>query len=335
MKKVFLLLSFLFLNSLLYGQVITTIAGGGTGAPGSGDGGPATAARIGYTGGFAIDKYGNTYIADGNNQRVRKVDAVTGIISTVAGIGTAGFSGDGGSATAARFNFPAWISFDTAGNYYIADANNFRIRKVDIATDIVTTYAGTGTLGYSGDGGPATAADIYLGNFTCDPFGNIYMEDGASYRVRKIDASGVITTVAGTGSPGSTGDGGSATAATFNAALSSCSNASGNIWVQDNWTLAVRKINFGTGIVTKVAGAGDSVASPYSGDGYSATASHFGSFGICVDDTGNLYITDYVNNRIEKVDTSGIIHTVAGNGTGGHSGDGGPATAAEIYHPEM
>ena len=323
----------LTMNFQVHGQIITTIVGGGT--SGLGDGGPATAASIGLGASIALDASGNIYIADGNNQRVRKVDAATGIITTVAGTGIAGFSGDGGYAIDAQLNVPGVVALDTSGNLYIGDAYNYRIRKVNAITGIISTFAGTGIHEFSGDGGPASAARIFAGDFVFDIYNNFIMVDETldTCRIRKVDGTGIITTIAGTGLWGCSGDGGPATAATFHVNWGICSDRSGNIFLTDG-SAAIRKINAVTGIVTRVAGMEDSISTPYSGDGYPATDSHIDPIGLAVDYIGNLYIADAYNNRIEMVDTMGIIHTIAGTGVRGFSGDGGLAAGAKMYDPE-
>ena len=324
----------LLLPVFSYGQNITTIAGGATGHGGYwGEGGPATAAQINPFGGIAVDKFKNVYLASGGH-RVVKVDQTTGIISTVAGTGVAGFSGDGTPATSAQLNSPTLVCVDTTGNLYIGDGNNYRIRKVEMSTGIITTFAGNGTFGSGGDGGPATAADCDFYAFTFDPFNNMIIESAVSHRIRKVDPSGMISTIAGTGLTGNSGDGGPATAATMAPdALGICTDKYGNIYFADSFQ-SVRKINRSTGIITRVAGTADFVGYPYSGDGYPATASNINPSSITADLIGNLYIADYGNSRIEMVDTFGIIHTVTGTGINGFSGDGGPATSAKIDHPE-
>ena len=317
------------------GQIITTVAGGVIGHGGYwGDGGPATAAQISLFGSLAVDANGNIYIADGGNQRIRKVDAITGIITTVAGTGVAGYSGDGLLATNAKLNAPNEVSVDGNGNIYISDVNNYRIRKVDMASGIITTFAGNGTNGYSGDGFPATAAEINGGFTAWDAFGNMYLDDGANYRIRKIDPIGNISTIAGIGTGGCTSDGAPATSAIISGG-SIGTDGLGNVYYTtwDSCT-SVHKINISTGITTRVAGKSDHIGSPYSGDGILATSCHIYPFGTVVNGIGEIYIADYINQRIEKVDTFGIIHTIAGTGVSGFSGDGGLATSAKISYPE-
>ena len=302
---------------------IDTVAGG------IGDGGLATASRLKDPLDVTVDGSGNLYIADTSNHRVRKVDT-TGKITTVAGTGRSGFSGDGGPATAARLDAPSGVAVDESGNLYIADRLNNRIRKVDTSGRI-TTVAGTGTSGFSDDGGPATAARIFSpSGVALDGSGNLYIADQLNNRIRKVDTSGKITTVAGTGTGSFGGDGGPATQAWINSPRSVEVDGSGNLYIVDRWNYRIRKVDT-AGTITTVAGTG---TSGFSGDGGQATDARINApRGVAVDGSGNLYIADTSNNRIRKVDSSGVITTVAGTGTLGFSGDGGQATAAKIWEP--
>ncbi len=254
-----------------------------------------------------------------------------GNLKTIAGNGTAGYSGDGGAATAAELNDPDGVAFDAQGNMYIADVLNSVIRKVDTSGNI-STVAGNGTAGFSGDGGPATAAEL-KGPFgvTPDSAGNLYIQDTLNARIRKVDPTGTITTIAGNGTPGYSGDGGPATAAELSLNQGARFDASGNLFVADCGNGAVRKIDT-AGIITTVAGNG---TDGFSGDGGPATAAQLSCpSGVAIDTAGDLFIADYLNNRIRKVDAAtGIITTIAGNGTPGFTGDGGPALSAEINLP--
>lgn len=312
--------------------IITTVAGIGTQSF-SGDGGPAVNAGLFGPVGIAFDSAGNYYIADGYNERVRKVNIVTGIITTVAGDGGYGYSGDGGPATSAKVA-PTDVAVDSAGNLYISDVYSSTIRKVTASTGIITTIAGNGTAGYSGDGGPATSAELNAPRaLTLDASGNVYIADSANNVVRKLSiSSGIITTIAGTGTAGISGDGGPATAAEIYDPRGLAFAPSGNLYVSEYSETLVREINMSTGIITTVAGGGPA---GYIGDGGPATSAFiYWSLGLAVDTAGNLYISDEIDCRIRKVAAStGIITTVAGNGTGGYSGDGGPATSAEIGQP--
>ena len=306
---------------------ISTIAG--TGVQGfSGDGGLATHAQLSNPYGIAFDIYGNQYIADEQNSRVRKIDANTGIITTVAGNGGSGNGGDGGLAINANFDWIVGINVDAAGNLYIANWFN-RIRKVDAVTGIVTTVAGGGSSGL-GDGGPATSAVIssYPEQVAIDGYGNLFITDGG--RIRKVDAAtGIISTVAGNGTSGFSGDGGLAVNASLNA-KGVCIDGMGNLYISDFGNNRIRKVNATTGIITTVVGGGTTL-----GDGGLAINAQLASpRKIIIDSYGNLYISDYNHNRIRKVTAAtGIITTVAGNGVMGYSGDGGTAVNAQLYSP--
>ncbi len=249
------------------------------------------------------------------------------IITTVAGNGSAGYTGDGGPATAAQFNHTSGLWVDRSGNLYIGDDTYSVIRKVS-TTGVVTTIAGTGSAGYTGDGGPATAAQInYPENVAVDNTGNVYIADSHNHCIRKVDLSGTITTIAGLGGIGYTGDGGPATAATMYNPTGMAFDNSGNLYVADYGNFCIRKINT-SGIISTFAGDG---STGFSGDGGPATAAKMNTpQNIAIDNIGNLYIADFGNSSIRKVDTSGIITTIAGTGSAGFSGDGGPATAAQI-----
>jgi uncharacterized repeat protein (TIGR03803 family) len=312
---------------------INTQAGNGTQGY-SGDGGPATSAELSAPDGVAVDTSGNIYIGDLGNNRIRKVTVSTGDISTVAGDGTGGYSGDGGPATKAELSSPEGLWVDASGNIYIADHTNSRIRKVTASTGIITTVAGNGTTGYSGDGGPATEAELCAPeDVTVDSAGNIYIADSCNSRIRKVTVStGIITTVAGDGTAGYSGDGGAATKAELDDPIGVGLDTSGNIYIGDFSNNRVRKVTVSTGIITTVAGDG---TNGYSGDGGPATSAEL-SFpgGVEVDSAGNIYIADYGNSRIRKVNAlNGDISTIAGDGTAGYSGDGGAATAAELDIP--
>jgi sugar lactone lactonase YvrE len=249
------------------------------------------------------------------------------IITTVAGNGTAGYSGDGGQATNAELYSPIAVEIDNAGNIYIADANNIRIRKVN-TLGVITTIVGNGTSGYSGDGGMASSAQISRPyGIAIDATGNIYFIDSGNNRVREINTSGIITTIAGNGTTGYTGDGGAATQATLNLGTAIATDKIGNIYISCSSNNVIRKINT-LGIISTIAGngtAGDM------GDGGLATNSElYYPEGIAIDKRGNIFIADLNNNKIRKIDTTGIITTFAGNmyGSPGFGGDGGLATSA-------
>ncbi|MBS1584236.1 MAG: T9SS type A sorting domain-containing protein [Bacteroidetes bacterium] len=249
-------------------------------------------------------------------------------INTIAGVGTAGFSGDGSAATSAEFNSPADVAIDLMGNLYISDEFNYRIRKID-GSGIISTVAGTGTAGYNGDSIAATSAQIgNVVSIAVDAVGRLYLADADNHRVRMIDTSGIIYTIAGTGVAGFSGDGGLATSAELRAPFSVAVDDLGNVYVSDLDAVCVRKINT-SGVITTIAGTPD--VGGFSGDGGPATAARLTrNTGITVDKWGNLYIADN-NVWIRKVNTSGIINTVAGNNTSVYNGDGIIATNASIY----
>lgn len=252
------------------------------------------------------------------------------IITTVAGNGTQGYSGDGGQATNAELTNPAEIILDGVGNLYIADDGNHRVRKVNLS-GIISTIAGTGTHGYSGDGGPASAAELFDPTGICfDAVGNLYIAEYGNSRIRMINTTEIISTVAGNGAFGFGGDGGQATAAECNGPEGVTFDAQGNLYIADIYNNRIRKVNT-AGIISTVVGNG---TAGYSGDGGQATAAAlYQPQGIAFDATGNLYIADSENNRIRRVNTGGIISTIVGNGTGAFSGDGGQATNAELNDP--
>lgn len=313
-----------------YTQNIVTIAGTGT-AGYNGDGIAAPTARINLSTAICRDFFGNIYIADRFNHRVRKID-VNGTITTVAGNGTAGFLGDGGPAVNARLNQPIGVATDMAGNVYISDNGNNRIRRVS-PTGIITTIAGTGVAGFSGDNGPAINAQLNGPWGLCvDKLGNIYIADRGNDRVRKIETTTFnIVTVAGTGVTGYSGDGGLATLANFNKPIAICVDTLLNLYIADENNEMVRKVINATGVVNLIAGTG---TAGYNGDGINAVAAELNKpCGVAVDHAGNVYISDRMNQRLRKINTSGIISTIAGTGVVGFTGDGGPATSARVNFP--
>lgn len=336
-RPVKILLLFLFINSDLQAQIITTVAG--TGVPGnSGDNGPATAARLNVPTGIVFDLQGNLLIADQDNYVIRKLNIQTGVITRIAGTGSGGHNGDGGPAINAQLYGPSGIAIDKAGNIYIAEQYNSTIRKIDAATGIISTICGIAdyNTNYSGDGGPAVLARLDRPtDVDVDIDGNVYIADWDNNVVRKINAStGIITTVAGhyPGSTGYTGDGGLAT----NALLNQCSrifiDPQKNILIGDQLNNVIRRVNSTTGIINTIAGTG---VAGYSGNGGPVLQAQLNKpSGITMDAAGNLFIADSYNQMIHRVDAStNIITTIAGNGNQGYSGDGGPAINATFYRP--
>ncbi len=276
---------------------ITTFAGGGSVL---GDGGPATAAQIIGPIGIAFDTSGNLYICDLGNSRIRKVNTA-GIISTIAGTGVAGFSGDGGPATSAQLNYPCGLAIDNSGNLYITEEANQRVRKID-ASGTITTIAGSGPTGlgvgtFSGDGGAATSARLNrpYGVFA-DRYSNIYITDSWNNRIRKIDGTGTISTIVGGGS--SLGDGGPATAAMINVAIDAVVDTFGNIFISEGNGCRLRKVN-AAGTISTIAGNGTCTFSGDMGPATACEVNHPGS--LTLDGCGNIYIADWGNDRIRKI----------------------------------
>ncbi len=338
---------FIFNCSFLYSQPysIATFAGNGytatLGMGGfSGNGGQATAAELNLPAGVAVDPSGNVYIADQFNQRIRMVNT-NGIITTFAGNGyntgsSGGYSGDGGNPTSAELNYPTGVAVGPDGGFtavYIADRYNNRIRQV--YDGFIFTLAGNGFDadgggGYSGDGGVATAAELYLPwGVGVSSTGNVYIADSYNNVIREVKDPTLtaIVTFAGNGSANFSGDGGQATAAEISRSQGVAVDGSGNVYIADG-NGRIRKVNT-AGIISTVAGGGTSGL----GDGGPATAAEIDAYGLAVDAPGNIYIASFNDNRIRKVNTSGIISTIAGNGTGGYTGDGGPGIDAEIWGP--
>jgi sugar lactone lactonase YvrE len=264
---------------------------------------------------MASDAAGNVYIADTYNNRIRRVDT-HGVITTIGGTGSAGYSGDGGPATNARFNNPHGIASDAAGNVYVADPPNQRIRRIDAATGIVTTVAGSGSGGFGGDGGPATAARLnYPKGTEIAPDGSLYIADNNNHRVRRVDLNtGIITTVAGTGAAGFSGDGGPATAARLDEPRNIAFDSAGRLYIVDQNNGRIRRVDTDGGISTFASG-------------FSMPRD------VAVDDGDNVYVADETANRIWRVSPSGVVTDFAGTGSSGLSGDGGPADLARIKGP--
>jgi Putative Ig domain/NHL repeat len=317
------------INAPAPGSILTVA---GTGLSGySGDGGPANLARLYQPWSVAVDGSGNVFIADFYNSRVREIVKATGTIVTVAGTGVTGYSGDGGPATAAKLYWPTGVAVDAGGNLFIADLYNGRIREVVKATGNIITVAGNGTGTDSGDGGPATSAGLSSPQAVAvDASGNIFIADGSGNRVREVvKATGNIVTVAGTGTLGYGGDNGPATAALLYDPTGVAVDAGGNLFIADSGNERVREVVQATGTIITIAGNG---GYGYSGDGGLATAAKLANpYGVAVDGSGNVFIADASNYRIREVaQASGAIVTVAGTGTNGYRGDGGPATSATM-----
>lgn len=317
------------------GGIITRYAGFGTGAgiggtDELGDGGPATEASLFIPIGVALDSTGNLYISDHLQRRVRRVD-LGGTITTVVGNG--GYGGDGGPADQATLSDPLGMALGPSGALYVADSRNHRIRRISSSGSISTVAGRTpdGFVGrFSGDGGPATEAQFsFPRDVAVGVDGTLYIADSLNQRVRKVAPDGIVSTIAGNGSPLSSGDGGPATSAGITFPGSVAVNATGTLYISD-YNNRIRRVDT-QGIITTIAGTG---AAGFAGDGGPATSAllnHPG--GISLDRAGNLYIADIDNHRIRKVDRFGIISTVAGSAESGFSGDGGPATSARLAAP--
>jgi DNA-binding beta-propeller fold protein YncE len=314
--------------------IITTVVG--TGERGyAGDGGPAAQALLNGPFDVGFDIHGNLYFTDTFNHCIRRVDGHSKIIITVAGCGEAGYSGDGGPAVRARFNEPYGIAVDKAGNIYVADRHNHCVRRIDGASGNVTTFAGNGVSGFSGDDGPASrAAMVEPNGLALDPAqSRLYIADVADHRVRVVDfASGMIRTFAGTGQPQHTGDGGLASAAGIHGARAVKIAADGTAYILERQGSTLRAVDPRTGIITTVAGSG---ARAYTGDDGPAIAATFNApKELTIDREGNLLIVDTENHAIRAVDLrTRRVATVVGSGRQGGDGDGGPATAAALDRP--
>lgn len=302
--------------------IITTVAGTGACCVASGDNGPAAGAEVPQPTGLAVDMAGNLYIADPSSHTIRKVNS-KGIITTVAGNGAAGYSGDNGPATSARLNFPWGLAVDAAGDLFIADVSNYCVRKV-APNGTITTVAGNGTSGSSGDNGPATSAELgYALNITSDAAGNLYIADLGNNSVREVSTGGTITTLVGNGLV--YGNFGQVIEEPFSPWAVGV-DRSGNLFIgQGLYENRIQKLS--GGITTIVAGGGAS-------DTAAATVAMFESPKWMAEDlSGNLYLSDPVDNRVYSISLSGAVATVAGTGAMGYSGDNGPATAAQLNSP--
>ena len=312
------------------GTITTVVA---TGTPGGRYGSFGfLQAQIARPVGVAVDSAGNLYIADTWSNRILKIDP-TGTITTVAGTGQSGFGEDGGPAVQAQLYRPTGVAVDGSGNLYIADSGNYRIRKVD-STGTITTVAGTGQSGFDGDGGPAVQAQLRSpAGVAVDGSGNLYIADRDNHRIRKVDPTGTITTVAGTGQSGFGGDGGPAVQAQFARPTGVAVDGSGNLYIADSGNYRIRKVD-PTGTITTVAGTRNTGGNR--GDGGPATWAILDSpAGVAVDSMGNLYIADTLNHSIRKIDATGTIDTIAGGRweSPGFGGDGGPAIQALLFSP--
>jgi sugar lactone lactonase YvrE len=313
--------------------IITTAVG--TGEKGfAGDDGPAAAALLNGPFDVAFDGAGNLYFSDTFNNRIRRVDGRTGVIGTVAGNGDKGYAGDGGPAVRAALNEPYGIALDRAGNLFVADRLNRRVRRIAAASGIITTIAGTGEAAYGGDGGPAAAAGLAEPNglaFDADQR-HLYITDVADHRVRVVDlTAGTIASFAGTGAAEHSGDGGPARAAGIFGARAVKLGADGTVYILERQGSSLRAVDPATGVIATVAGTG---ARGYGGDGGPALAAVFDApKEMAIDRDGSILVVDTENHAIRRFDRrTGLVTALAG-GRQGAAGDGGPATAAGLDRP--
>ncbi len=332
--RIVIVFIFLIKSSLSTAQYITTLIGEGTSACFVNDKAPLCT-PLSYPSSVCVAPNDDIYFTCGN--AVKRLSRSTGIVTRIAGSDTYGNSGDGGPAINALFQFTKSVRMDKQGNLFIAEYAGHRVRKINIATGIITTVAGNGSAGYSGDGGSAVNASVNTpSDLAIDDAGNIFIADYYNSRIRKVDAAtGIISTIAGTGVASYSGDGGAATNAGIPYPNSICVDKQGNLYVSESLSsnsCRIRKVNAGTGIISTIAGNN---AYAHSGDGgLAVNASLFDPSGVMVDASGNVYISQYDDSRIRKIDVAtGVINTIAGTGVNGFSGDNGLAVNATLRSP--
>lgn len=315
------------------GCIITTIAGTGAEAYG-GDNGLAISAALNRPSDILFNKLGDLIFTDRTNHRLRKIDMSTGIITTIAGTGVSGLGAEGELATLTQLSSPSGLAFDEAENIYICDDGSSRIRRINIETGVISTFAGTGGFGFGGDGGLAVDAILsFPRSIRLDAGGHFYIADKNNHRVRRIDkVTNIITTVAGNGEMGMEGENGLATEAQLSSPVDVAFDSGGNMYIADQNNSRICRVDVQTGILTTIAGTG---VFGYSGDGALANVTKLAEpVRIVFDMADNLYIADTRNNRIRLIDaTTEIVKTIVGNGSQTFGGDGGLPTAASIYLP--
>ncbi|WP_372789241.1 hypothetical protein [Paraconexibacter sp.] len=312
-------------NATAQTPFIDTIAGTGVAAF-AGDNGLATNARLNYPEGVAAGPNNTILIADSDNHRIRRIDN-TGTITTIAGTGTGGFSGDNGPAINAQLNHPGEVVAGPNDTILIADSRNRRIRRID-STGTITTIAGGGTAGL-GDNGPATNAELnYPDGVAAGPNATVLIADSDDNRIRRIDSAGTITTIAGGGTAG-LGDNGPATNAQLSRPSGVAPGPNGTVLIADDLHDRIRRVD-STGIITTIAGGGTAGL----GDNGPATDAQLGGpQGVAAGPNDTILIADTSYQRIRRVDSAGTITTIAGTGTDGYAGDNGPATQARLSYP--
>jgi hypothetical protein len=331
-------------------QNIYTLAGNGSNTNATPvNGVPALGVTLYYPDGVYQDSSSNMFISDNANQYVRELLNSTGDVNLFAGTGTAGYNGDGGPATSAEIYYPEGLSRDASGNIFFADSYNYIIRKVDTSGNISTVAGTPDSAGYSGDGGPATSAQLYYpADVFVDSYGNMFITDYQNHVIREVvcavtgtltctppagETAGNIYTVAGNNALGGGygGDGGPATSAKLYYPTSAAVDSAGNLYIADYQNYRIREVNAATGIINTIAGNGNA---GFTGDGPALENSLFYPIFVRPDANGNVFIVDSYNHRIRWVDGGGTLTTFAGNGTAAFGGDGGPATSAEFYYPD-
>lgn len=314
---------------------VTVVAGIGGYTGSAADGVQGVAANLNNVRGVVLDKLGNLYFSDSGNNRIRSINIPTGILSTYAGTGVAGSSGDNSAATLATLSGPYDITFDTSWNLYIADTGNHRVRVISKSTGIITTIAGTGTGGYSGDGISAVSTQLNTPKgVAVDASGNVYIADTGNHRIRLVNkVSGIISTFVGTGSSGYGGDNGAATSAMLNSPIGVDIDNSGNIIVCDSSNYRIRKVNKNTCIIVTIVGTG---ASATSSEGLAVAQASIGTvYQVSFDTSGVMYFADYTWNVVRMLSLSGNVTTLSGvqSSTAAYSGYGGPTSSAGLANP--